>query len=124
MDHIFQRYFAKHGHYPRVVVNNGSQRLTVELNAGYLSISTSSPYQAKVYITRSAFFALMRKLTPLARRWEPHEDFDVPKAMHEAYLFEKSMVQEKRLTKKDPSKAARQRQRWLAAKVRGQQRTE
>jgi hypothetical protein len=118
MDHIFQRYFAKHGHYPRVVVDSGAQRLTVELSPGYLSIKTSSPYQGQVYITRSAFLSLLRKIIPLARRWEYHADHDVPLAMHEAYLDHVAEVREKRETKKDPSKAARQRQRWLAAKAR------
>lgn len=131
MTHISDHYFAKHGHYPRVVVDNGIQRLTVEFAPGYVSISSGHPYAQTVYVTRSSFIQLLQKMVPLAKRWakDPAQDHDVPAAMRAAYFLEKSILEEKRALKKevrDPAaqqeKATRQRQRFLRARERSARR--
>jgi len=110
-----------------VSVLSGVQQITVEFAPGYISIRSSSPYQAQVYVTRKAAIKLIRQMVPLARLWmkHPHRDHDVPKAMHEAYLFEQSILEEKRRLKKVQDRdleahqqAMRQKQRWLRARER------
>jgi hypothetical protein len=131
MTHISDRYFRKHGHYPRVQVVSGIQTVTVEFCRGYVSIKTSSPYQAEIHITRRAYLQLLRKMIPLAKVWakEPAKDHDVPAAMREAYWHEMQLLQERRAMKKGRSfdvdaEAARKRQhqRWLKAKARAARR--
>jgi hypothetical protein len=125
MSHPCDRYFTKHGHYPRVQVLSGIQRITAEFAPGYVSISTSSPYQAKVYITRSAFRTLLKKMVPLAKTWarSPAADHDVPAAMREAYWQETQILKERREMKKAqphvlPPDPQKQRKRFLAARAR------
>src|SRR5215831_681355 len=94
MSHPFNSYFRKHGHYPKVAVRSGVQKITVEFCPGYVSIYSSSPYQAKVYITRSAVIELFRKAIPILRVLanSHHPDFDVPQAIHQDYLDEMAMA--------------------------------
>lgn len=133
VSHIFDRYFRKHGHFPRVEVVSGVQKITVEFSPGYVSIRSSHPYAAEVYITRTAFLRLLRKLLPLARlsMKHPSEDHDVPRALREAYFLELSLLQEKRALKKsrgssqeDVDRQRRQRQRFLRARARSARQAE
>jgi hypothetical protein len=121
--HPFDAYNAKHRRQPTVRLDNGVQRLTVTFHRGYVHIKTSSPFAGEVYITRSTFLALLRKVVPIARVWvkHPRPDWDVPKAVHEAYLFEQSLDRQKRELKKktgDQRAAERKHKRFLAAKAR------
>jgi len=125
MTHISQRYFDRHGHFPSVVVASGVQRITVEFAPGYVSIRTSSPHQAQVYITRSAFRHLLKKMIPLAKTWlrDSAEDHDVPEAMHQAYLHELEILRERREMKKHrtfdvDAEQSRQKQRQRALRAR------
>jgi hypothetical protein len=133
MGHIFDRYFRKHGHFPRVEVVSGVQKITVEFSPGYVSIRSSHPYAAEVYITRKAFLTLLSKVLPLARKMRDHRapDHDVPRALREAYYLELSLLQEKRALKKsrgssqeDVDRQRRQRQRFLRARARAAQQAE
>jgi len=103
--HPFDRYFHKHHHYPRLRIVSGSQVVTVQFAPGYVSISTY-PRGGTVYITRSAWFKLLRRAVPLTRKWKPHPDHDVPAAMHELYELEREILREQREQKRDrvPSK--------------------
>lgn len=76
--HPFERYLTKHGHYPRLRIDNGSQGLQVTFAPGYVKIETF-PRGGQVYITRSAFVRLIRRSVPLAKKMG--RDFDVPAAM-------------------------------------------
>jgi hypothetical protein len=126
VSHIFDRYFRKHGHYPRVVVSSGVCEITVEFAPGYISITQHSPYQGTVWITRSAWFALLRKAIPLTKKWEQHEDFDVPEAMREAYQKEMLYLQARRVEKKTRTKdkTAQQHARFLRAQERARRRAD
>lgn len=124
MSHVFQRYFDKHGHYPHVVIRSGACRITVEFAPGYVRIEQSHPYSAQIYITRSAWFELLRRVVPISRKWAKHQDFDVPAALRAQWQEEYALLQEKRALKKGRStadvadKADRQRRRFLAARAR------
>jgi hypothetical protein len=127
MSHVFERYFRRHGHYPRISVPSGVQQITVEFMPGYLTISTSSPYQAKVYITRTAAIKLFGKAIPMLREMAKHRspDHDVPRAMNEAYHLEMAILQERREQKKNrqydhvaADRRKAQHQRWLRAQAR------
>src|ERR1700704_3597835 len=101
MTHPFERYFAKHSHYPHLRIDNGVQRLTIEFAPGYVRIATSPPFAGEVYITRSAWLSLLKRAIPLTRQWRAHPDFDVPQAVHQAHLVEMAHLQDLRQTKKD-----------------------
>lgn len=125
MSHVFDKYARRHGHYPRVVVRNGVQRLTVEFAPGYVRIQTSSPFGGEVYITAATARLLLkqhrRRLLGLLLRQD--RSFDVPRAVRKAYLEEAAhsaeLRQEKSLRRQaDPEKAERQRKRYEAAKRR------
>lgn len=118
--HIFERYTIRHGHGPQIRLANGVQRLTIEFQPGYVRIATSSPYSGEVYITRSAWFHLLRRAVPLTRRWEKHRDFDVPQQVHESAEWEAANSRALRQQKK--TTAVRQKQRYLRAKERAQKR--
>jgi len=100
MSHPFDRYFRRHQHYPRLIISNGVQRLTAEFSPGYVHIRTSPPYSGSVYLTRTAWIQLLQRSIPLTRKWEAHPDHDVPQAMHDSYLWEKELLQEKREIKR------------------------
>lgn len=120
--HKFDKYFAKHGHYPRFKLDSGVQRLTVEFAPGYVRIASSSPFGGEVYITRSAFLQLLRRAVPLARQWHQHQDFDVPAAVHrtaaEELAHSQALRAEKRQRKWSPEQAERQKRRFAAARAR------
>lgn len=124
----FTAHFKKRGYYARVAVNSGVQRITVEFAPGYISIYSSSPYQTRLYITRSAALELFKKTIPILRVMAKHRypDFDVPQAMHQSYLDEMAMTQALRLEKKAPTLESRRRQqqRYLRARERAQRRSE
>lgn len=130
--HPFHRYFAKHGHYPRLRLDNGVQRLYIEFAPGYVHIKSSSPFSGEVYIVRSAWFTLLKRAVPITRKWAKHKDFDVPQRVSEAAAFEVELNRQRRAEKKARSQAEtledahrreRQRKRWLKAKARGKRRT-
>ena len=124
MTHLFERYFKKHHHYPRVRVPNGVQQLTVEFHVGYVMVSTSPPFQGKVYITRSAWFKMLKEVIPLSKvsKSNPVRDWDVPEKVHAYHLEELALSRELRRQKKerqgDPEARERQRQRFLRARAR------
>src|SRR5215831_2963667 len=127
MTHPFDAYTRKHRHGPRIRIDSGVQKLTIEFNRGYVRIATSSPYAGEVYITRRAFLALLPKVVPFARLWRKHPapDFDVPASVHAAYLQElefdaaqRSEKRSRRSTLEDAQARERQRKRWLAARAR------
>jgi len=129
MDHPFDTYYRKHAHGPRIRIDSGVQRLTVEFSRGYVRIATSSPFSGEVYVTRSAFLALLQRVVPIARLWAKHPapDHDVPAAVHQWYLDEQALDRDlreakktRRLTLDDTQRADRQRRRWLAAKARSE----
>lgn len=120
--HPFARYFRKHNHYPQIRVHSGVQRLTIEFAPGYVRIATSHPFAGEIYVTRSAFFVLLQRSIPLARRWAKHPDFDVPQAQLHLYRAEEAHSQALRQEKKNRSiqtpDPERQRRRWEKAKAR------
>jgi hypothetical protein len=117
MTHPFDRYFAKHSHYPRIRLNNGMQRILIEFAPGYVLIRTY-PWGGEVYILRSTWIELLKRAILLTKKWDRHPDHDVPQAMRQSYLAETLLLEEKRAMKKDPDRQDRQRQRFLAARAR------
>ena len=128
--HPFDRYFRKHGHFPEVVVRSGAQRLVVSFHPGYVLIVASPPMSARVYITRTAWLKMLKASVGITKYWakNPADDWDVPLRMHESFLDEMAILEEKRRMKKsrriDPGEMDRQRRRFLAAKARGKVRRE
>lgn len=123
MNHPFDLYFRRHGHYPRLGIDSGACRITVTFSPGYVTITQSHPYASEVYITRSAWIQLLRKVIPLTRKWKDHPDFDVPAALREASRKEQVYLAGRRQAKRDRVDAElastqRQRQRFLRAKAR------
>lgn len=109
MTHPFDKYLQKHGHGPRLRVDNGSQRLQVTFYRGYVLVETY-PWGGRIYITRSALIKLLthRSLRPLIRKMEG--DFDVPDAMRTNYLQEQEHLAELR-TQKRSRRGPRQKRR-------------
>lgn len=99
MTHPFDAYFRRHQHYPRLEIVSGVQKIVVEFAPGYVSI-TSRPRGHTIYITRTAWFTLLRRGVALSRKWKTHPDHDVPRAMHESYEFERERLRELREQKK------------------------
>lgn len=99
VSHPFDKYLQKHGHGPRLRVDNGSQRLQVTFSRGYVKIDTY-PWGGSIYITRSALIKLLThpSLKPLIQKMEG--DFDVPQAMRQAYLRELELLEENRRLKR------------------------
>jgi hypothetical protein len=127
MTHPFDTYTRKHAHGPRIRLNSGVQKLTIEFNRGYVRIATSPPFSGEVYVTRSAFMSLLPKVIPFVRLWQKHPapDFDVPASVHAAYLMEQEFDAAQRAEKKsrgvDPQSARemdKKRRRYLAARAR------
>ena len=127
MTHPFDAYTRKHRHGPRIRIDSGVQKLTIEFHRGYVRVATSAPYGGEIYLTRTAFLALLPKVVPFARLWRKHpaQDWDVPASVHAAYLmeqdFDAAQREEKRSrqsTLEDAEKRERQRKRWLAARAR------
>ncbi len=127
---VFDRYFRKHGHYPRIRVDNGVQRLTVEFARGYVRIATSSPYSGEVYLTANTVRALLKQRSRILELIKLQDrNFDVPRRVHEAHLEELQSQRELRAAKRARSfdldaetRRQQQHQRWLRARERGQQR--
>src|SRR5207253_5863480 len=107
----------------------GAQRLTVEFAPGYVRIATSHPFSGTVYITRSAWFTLLKRVVPLSRKWTRHPDFDVPAAQRANYVQEMEHLDALRTQKRarkrgsaaDPDEGHRDAQRHLRARARAAQ---
>ena len=127
MTHPFDVYYSRHRHYPRVRMRSGVQEITVTFHPGYMHVKSSAPYSGEVYLTRSAAITFLRKVVPIAKLWKANPDWDVPAAVHQAYLDELALSRELREAKKtrylppgDSAEAReRKRRRYLAAKARG-----
>src|SRR3982751_2708665 len=70
--HPFDLYFRRHGRWPQCRVDSGACRITVTFAPGYITITQSHPYASEIYITRSAWVELLRKVIPLTRKWKGH----------------------------------------------------
>lgn len=124
-DHLFDKYWRKHGHGPRIRVDSGVQIVTVEFSRGYVRIKTSSPLGGEIYLTRSAWFKLLVRSLPITKVWRdnPAKDWDVPKRTHRYLLEEQAQLdairQQKRARKRlaDPDEADR-RERQKARHAR------
>lgn len=133
MSHPFDRYFKRHGHYPRLRIPNGVQEMTVTFAPGYIHIKTSPPYGGEIYILAGTARRLIRQHRRTILRMIRMQDrnFDVPKRVHQAHLDEAAITREIKLQKKlipyrdhpGTASATRQRRRYLAAKRRARRGT-
>jgi hypothetical protein len=110
------RYLQKHGHLPRATLNCGFRtQLRVEAGPGYFKVSLYRPQIGGLsfHVPRSTMIRLVRWVTPILKL-HPYEDFDVEKAMHESFQFERQHAKEQRQFKKTlyrPTKTKRRRRR-------------
>jgi hypothetical protein len=122
MTHIFDKYFRRHGYYPRIRLPNGAQKMTVEFSRGYVRVTTSPPFGGEVYILASTMRRLLKNPNFLGLIRRQEEDFDVPAAVHANFLAEQELRQALREEKKtrqiDLRPREEQRQRYLRAKAR------
>jgi hypothetical protein len=122
------KYIRKHHKPFGLSVRNGQGRIKVEFYEGYVVVVSRQPgvrFQQEVAITRSAWYALLRRASGPTKMMEG-PDFDRYQAERESYALEQVILVEKRERKKLEDLAAKkvaQRARYLRAKARARKKS-